>query len=186
MLDELAPLLGEKLRIGKVDATVHKRVAKEHKIQAYPTLKFKRKGQAQLLEYDGSRSKEGLIAFANRLDAPSPQVITSASELNALKEENEVVFLLVVPSGGERPAIQDAFNTIAENNKHWLAFAVATSDVVKDEFRYVPVDAHSHLGPYRQATSSFVVTGMVLAAARQPPSSRSWRRMRSPTCTRAR
>jgi hypothetical protein len=55
------------MRIGKLDATIHKRTANEHSIQGYPMLKFKRKGQP-LQDYDGPRSKEGLMAFADRMN----------------------------------------------------------------------------------------------------------------------
>ena len=66
ILDEVAPKLGDKLRIGKVDTTVHKRVANEYGIQAYPTLKVLRSNEPHL-EYDGARTPEAFIEFADRL-----------------------------------------------------------------------------------------------------------------------
>lgn len=66
ILDEVAPKLGDVMRIGKVDSTVQKRISSEYAIQAYPTLKVFRKDQPTL-DFEGPRTAEAFIEFAKRL-----------------------------------------------------------------------------------------------------------------------
>lgn len=63
--------------------------------------------------------------------APSPQVIKSAAELRALRDQHEIIFLLAVPPNGPRPSpAEESFALIADVYKHVLTFAVATTDVL--------------------------------------------------------
>jgi protein disulfide-isomerase A6 len=65
-LEDAAKTLDGKMRIGKLDATIHKRTARKYQVEGYPTLKFKRKGH-ELEDYEGPRTKEAIAAFAERI-----------------------------------------------------------------------------------------------------------------------
>jgi thiol-disulfide isomerase/thioredoxin len=69
VLDAVAPRVAGQMRVGKVDATVEKKLAKQHNAdQAYPTIKFRRDGTATLFDYDGPRTEEAFVAFAARMN----------------------------------------------------------------------------------------------------------------------
>lgn len=55
-----------KVRIAKVDATVHRNIASEYGIQGYPTLIFFPKGKKDKTEkYEGQRTAEDIAAWLN-------------------------------------------------------------------------------------------------------------------------
>ena len=75
----------DKIIIAKMEATENDLPASvPFKIQGFPTLKFKKAGTREFIDYEGDRSLESFISYleehaANKLDVPAPAA-TSAEE----------------------------------------------------------------------------------------------------------
>ena len=59
--------------VGKVDATkrMNERLADAHGADSYPTLRFRRSGSTDFVDYDGARDEEGFALLAARLQKPA-------------------------------------------------------------------------------------------------------------------
>ena len=80
------------VHLGKVDATVHRKVAKMQEISRYPTIKYYKHGHWG--KYEGLRSVDDLLEFTERLAAPAARKIASIDELR----DYPVSFLLQIPN----------------------------------------------------------------------------------------
>jgi len=60
---------GSKVPLGKVDATVETKVAQEHEVRGYPTLKWFESGTAS--EYDGPRQAQGIVDWIKTRTGPA-------------------------------------------------------------------------------------------------------------------
>lgn len=80
------------LNIGEVNCDVEKRLCKDVKVRAYPTILFFRGGER--IEYDGLRGLGDLISFANKAVSVAEGVLdVTAVDFEALEEKEEVIFL---------------------------------------------------------------------------------------------
>ncbi|KAM3571074.1 hypothetical protein VYU27_006874 [Nannochloropsis oceanica] len=90
VLDEVVATVRDSLRIGKVDATVHTKLGKEFGVSGFPTLKILMPPQKEAGEtvgtisnYEGPRTKEGIMDLATRLalppalPLPTPEALSS-------------------------------------------------------------------------------------------------------------
>eukprot|EP00118_Oscarella_pearsei_P028701 m.2728 g.2728 ORF g.2728 m.2728 type:complete len:521 (+) comp8864_c0_seq1:1668-3230(+) len=77
------------VKLGKVDATVHTKVATEFGVQGYPTIKFFRKGKA--MEYSGGRTSDEIVAWIAKKTGPPAKTFTSADAIKDFVEHSEVV-----------------------------------------------------------------------------------------------
>ena len=80
------------VHLGKVDAIVHRKVAKMQEISRYPTIKYYKHGHWG--KYEGLRSVDDLLEFTERLAAPAARKIASIDELR----DYPVSFLLQIPN----------------------------------------------------------------------------------------
>ena len=101
MFEEVAKkVTSDLVHLGKVDATVQRKVAKMQDVSRYPTIKYYKHGHWG--KYEGLRSADALLEFTDRLLAPAAKQIINMAEL----KEYPVSFLLQVP------------NMRSERNKH--------------------------------------------------------------------
>lgn len=70
VLDEFAALRPS-ARVGKVDATKHRSLAKEHGVSGYPSIRFRSAGESGFKDYKGVRDTEALERLDERLRAPA-------------------------------------------------------------------------------------------------------------------
>jgi len=127
ILDEVAIEVGDKMKIGKVDATAETKLAKRYAVNSYPTLKFARNGDLDTLQpYEGPRTHQGLVNFAQKMTGPAVTRGASASKVQQFLEEGKIVVVLgdASPQGGGSHAAQ-AFAIAGQNLQHMeVEFAI--------------------------------------------------------------
>ena len=80
------------LNIGEVNCEVEKRLCRDVKVRAFPTVLFFRGGEK--IEYDGLRGLGDLFGFANKaLEVAEGLVDVNAAEFEELEKKEEVIFL---------------------------------------------------------------------------------------------
>jgi protein disulfide-isomerase len=81
-----------KVNIGEVNCDIEKRLCRDVKVKAYPTILFFRGGER--IEYDGLRGLGDLIHFAHKTLAVEEGVRdVTAAEFEELEKQEEVIFL---------------------------------------------------------------------------------------------
>ena len=111
--------------VGKVDATkrINEKLADEHGADSYPTLRFRRSGSEQFVDYDGARDEEGFELLAARLQKPAITRLKKYDN-NALEEltthEPRVAFLLTAPFEENL----EVFESVANELSHMASFAL--------------------------------------------------------------
>lgn len=67
---------GSKVKIAKLDATVHKEFAEQFGIEGFPTIKLFINGKP--IDYNGERSKDAMTAFLNKRVNQGTKIIKTA------------------------------------------------------------------------------------------------------------
>jgi len=107
--DEAArKLRGLPFQLGKVDATVEKKLAARFEIKSYPSIKFKR--DKEVRAYSGARSAEAIIAFGKEMISPPLHTMNTQKQFKRFITDNPVVFALFAPSKSSEHAL---FNEVA-------------------------------------------------------------------------
>jgi len=75
--------------LGKVDATVEKKVAERFQIKGYPTLKFFINGNP--VDYNGGRTEAEIVNWINKKTGSAFKELTEAESLEKFINDNEVV-----------------------------------------------------------------------------------------------
>ncbi|KAK3051171.1 hypothetical protein LTR09_007567 [Extremus antarcticus] len=88
----MARQMKDQLNIGEVNCDIEKRLCKDVKARAFPTMLFFRGGER--IEFDGLRGLGDLIDYANKAVAVGEGVLNvSATEFEELETKEEVIFL---------------------------------------------------------------------------------------------
>lgn len=91
VFEQLSEQVPDSVKIGKVDATTSRKVATDHEVKAFPTIKYYRNNHWD--KYEGSRTLDAFLSFVRRLEAPAREEVQSAEDL----AEYDVSFLLQFP-----------------------------------------------------------------------------------------
>jgi protein disulfide-isomerase A1 len=110
--------------LGMVDATEHRELGSRFGVQGFPTLKFFRGGNAG--DYDGPRKADGIVNWVKKKTGPPCVTVTSEEQLEALKEENDVLAFAVF---GDDAEAQAAYNKAALGSDS-VVFAYTTDAAV--------------------------------------------------------
>lgn len=78
------------VKLGKVDATVERNIAKAYKVEGYPTLVFIREGESRA--FRGQRNKKGIVDFAREMTAP-PVVKVTMEDWDRVINDSPVAFV---------------------------------------------------------------------------------------------
>mmetsp|Transcript_8211 Transcript_8211/g.30844 ORF Transcript_8211/g.30844 Transcript_8211/m.30844 type:complete len:428 (-) Transcript_8211:28-1311(-) len=137
ILDEVAPLVAPEMRIGKIDATQHKSLAKKFDVHGYPSLRYIHNGE--MLDYDAGRTKMALVAFAKRLAGPIVRTVETKEQIVELEALSDGVYVVLVSLNGVRPSeeVLSAFESVAK------AFETRTSFGLVAAPELVNLDAQS-------------------------------------------
>ncbi len=122
----------EGIRIGKVDATVHRELAQQYEIQGFPTLKFFR-GLSSPAEYNGGRTKDAIVDWVRKRSGPAYTEVSSEADLKA-----------VVGKAGSNSVVFGAFSDRSSSN--FAAFARAALSVEGATFAVGPASAAAGSG----------------------------------------
>jgi len=107
------------VKIARIDASKESKIAKQHGIDGYPTLKLFIDGKP--LEYNGPRKADKMVIWISKKSGSPATVVSSAEELNGLIKNNSVIvvgFLENLESD-----LSKAFLETALHNEH-VAFAL--------------------------------------------------------------
>ena len=122
-------LADSSVKLAKVDATAHPGLQKEHQIKGFPTIKYFNKGKAS--DYSGGRTADDIVSWVNKKAGPAAKTITSAAELEVLKEGNDVSVLGVF--GSEDSVNARSFLALAADSESTVPFAISSSAAVRSE-----------------------------------------------------
>jgi len=106
------------VRVGRVDCTRFTTVANEFNVRGFPTIMFLKGEDTHV--YEGDRSREDIVAFAQRMMGPPVKQITGDSDLDEAKQRSDLFFIYI-----GRPAGR-LWNEYYMNAKHYQ----------RDEFMY--------------------------------------------------
>jgi protein disulfide-isomerase A1 len=120
-------LEGGNIALAKVDATAHDSLAKQFKIQGFPTIKFFKNGKPS--DYNGGRTEAEIVAWANKKGGAAAKTITNSNELETLIEGNDVSVLGVF-SSLESPNAR-AFLAWAADTEVAVPMAMTTSEELR-------------------------------------------------------
>jgi len=82
---------GSEIRLAKVDATAETELAEKFGVKGYPTLRFHKGGDWS--DYTGGRRAEEIVAWLKKKTGPACKTLTTADEVKAFAETNEVVVI---------------------------------------------------------------------------------------------
>lgn len=129
--DKAATALKGRAGVVSVDCTVETAVCGKFSVQSYPTLKVFRNG-AISGDYDGGRTADAIVKYAEGNLGPAVTVVTSAAELVAIKADSPVVVVAFVADEGTPAAAQHA----------------AAADALRTKYKFVRVtDSAAFDGP---------------------------------------
>ncbi|CAN0331702.1 unnamed protein product [Lampetra planeri] len=98
---------GSPVRVGKLDATAHSGIATEYGVRGYPTIKLI-KGDLSY-NYKGPRTKDEIIAFANRVAGPAMRHLSTPALFAHTQSRHDIFFLYV---GGDSK-LKESFTQVA-------------------------------------------------------------------------
>jgi len=76
------------IKLAKVDATEEGKLAEDHEVRGYPTLKFFRNGKP--VEYQGGRTADAIVAWVEKKSGPPAVTLTDVDAAKKLVEDNKV------------------------------------------------------------------------------------------------
>jgi protein disulfide-isomerase A6 len=88
--------------LGSLDATAHSSTGQEFGVQGYPTIKYFAPGSAEAEEYDGGRTADAIVKWAEEKFAeniPAPEAVEAVSEavVAAACEEHPLCVIAFLP-----------------------------------------------------------------------------------------
>jgi protein disulfide-isomerase A6 len=109
--NQAANELKGKVRLGKVDATQHQKIAQRYQVKGYPTIKIfppGPKSDKKMQEYDGPRDSSGIVSISlEKLDkfgyVPNVEQITNQTQFNEMCLDRVGVCIL-----GFLPILEDS------------------------------------------------------------------------------
>lgn len=87
---------GQKVKIAKIDCTVHKTFSEKYKIEGFPTLKLFVNGEP--VDYQGERTKAAMLDFIQKKSNQKMKIAKTKEEVHDLKKKNFAVVFLI-PEG---------------------------------------------------------------------------------------
>ncbi|CAD6187962.1 unnamed protein product [Caenorhabditis auriculariae] len=82
---------GSKIRLGKVDATVEKKLGEQYGVSGYPTMKLIRHGRR--FEYKGPREAAGIVKYMLEQSKPAARKLESAKDVERFMDKTDVTII---------------------------------------------------------------------------------------------
>lgn len=112
------------VRIGKVDATVHKVLSKKHGVEGYPTLRFRGLTETKFRDYKGGRDAAALELLDQRLRSPPFSNVNEIADV-----VQDIAFVVSADAPGD---ILGLFKRVSLDRRHEATFAVVSEGVPKE------------------------------------------------------
>ncbi|XP_071769308.2 protein disulfide-isomerase tmx3a-like [Centroberyx gerrardi] len=116
--------LGAPVSVGKADATAHTGLAKEFKVQGYPAILMLKNDIKY--NYQGPRTKDGIMDFASRVAGPLVRALTSPQLFQHAMSRHDVLFLYI----GASSPLKGSYMAAAEELIVHTYFFSASRDVL--------------------------------------------------------
>jgi len=118
------------IKLGKVDATEHSKLAEKFEVKGYPTLKFFRSGKAT--EYGGGRTADTIVSWVEKKTGPAAKTIDT---VDAAKEFVEGLDIAVI--GFFKDETTEAAKAFlgAAGSMDDHQFAITASDEIAAEYK---------------------------------------------------
>lgn len=133
VLDEVATIAGDKMKIGKVNAVASKELAKTYKVDAYPTILYFKNGEQGV--YTGPHTVQGMTAFMHKMLDPRFLQRVTAGELDAMLRRGGSQAVFVLYEGADidaRRDLADAFKRAANTLRTEADFVITTAGHADD------------------------------------------------------
>nr|XP_056710232.1 protein disulfide-isomerase TMX3 [Euleptes europaea] len=118
--------IGSPVKVGKMDATSYSSIASEFGVRGYPTIKLLKGDLAY--NYRGSRTKDDIIEFANRVAGPVIRPLPSQQMFEHVQKRHRVLFVYV---GGESP-LKEKYIEVASELIVYTYFFSASEEVLPE------------------------------------------------------
>jgi len=122
-----AQLADHPVKLGMVDATEEKEIAKKFGIQGFPTLKFFNAGKPS--DYQGGRQASDIVSFMKKKSGPPAEDVTTKDRLAELAEANDA--FVVGYFADKESAAAKAFLSVASGDDDNV-YTISTAAEVKD------------------------------------------------------
>jgi thioredoxin domain-containing protein 10 len=108
----------DNLIVGRVDCTKTSRTCERFGVNSFPTIKFISK--TSQVDYRGDRSEESILAFADRLQGPTVNIVHSCRELGGATDKHGLVILSTITDPNN--PVRKEFESLAHAYKstHWF------------------------------------------------------------------
>ncbi|GMS89584.1 hypothetical protein PENTCL1PPCAC_11759 [Pristionchus entomophagus] len=108
---------GSKIKLGKVDATVEKKLGEQYGVSGYPTMKIFRNGKR--FEYNGPREADGMVKYMVDQSAPAAKKLNGLKEVDRWMDKNDVTIIgfFATEDGPSFEAYADAAEMLREEFK---------------------------------------------------------------------
>ncbi|XP_010893806.1 protein disulfide-isomerase TMX3 [Esox lucius] len=110
--------MGSPISVGKVDADVHRSLAKEFRVTDYPAIKLWKDDLKY--NYRGPRTKEAIMDFADRVSGPVVRALPSQQLFQNVMSRHDVLFVYV---GGTSDLKEKYFSAAKELIVHTYFFS---------------------------------------------------------------
>jgi len=125
-------LAGERdLRVGRVDCTRFPNVGREFGISGYPTILFL-KGD-NVYQFEGDRTRDEIVAFAQRLMGPAVRTISSTDELLSTVRKREIAFAFIGEPEGRLWSTFEHVATAYQQHEFFFQVPASISEKVTKE-----------------------------------------------------
>jgi hypothetical protein len=117
VLESVAPQVGGKMAIGKIDCTRHKPLCNQFDVRGFPTLKYALDGQ--FYDYTGGRDEKSIVAFAEKMTKPAITHIKRLEEATRFSQHktNEGIVFLASDKLKENSKLFEIYQQVARRNQ---------------------------------------------------------------------
>jgi len=122
---------GSEIKLGKVDATIHKDLGTKFGVRGYPTLKWFRDGVPT--DYSGGRTKETIVAWLKKKSGPPAVAIAAKEDMEKLLKEN----IAVVGYFADLESDEAKAFTKAAGQNDEIMFGICSDEALMKEFEIV-------------------------------------------------